>query len=315
MGRFELARTAAVAGNQITLDQPMQAAFAAGFTQVLYVPEFNSVVVQSGATIEATPWDPVSKTGGIVAFLSRSDVLIDGVVSASGAGLRAGAYVRRRTDASSRLCRRERGGDRSARSAVKALPAARTAAPVTPTSAMPRAAACARARAAAVAVKQVAAGRAVAAIRSTTAARDIGGQPGAALTHASLLSRLLLGAGGGAGHGSAGGGSAGGAGGGVLFVRAPALLGSGSLSSAGRGGGQCVIRWRGRRRCRRQRAVASEHESRAASCRRAAVPAAARTRRSAPAAAAAAGACWCKAAKSAARWTSAAARPVSAAAR
>ena len=45
-------------------------AFDADVTQVLYVPEFTSVIVEAGASLVARPLDPLTRTGGSPA---RSD--------------------------------------------------------------------------------------------------------------------------------------------------------------------------------------------------------------------------------------------------
>ena len=94
VGRYELARVTSIDVNVLALDHALQASFDAGLAQVLYVPEFTSLVVQSGRfDRRAVPWDPVTHTGGIVAFLCSSEALINGTIDANGAGFRGGAYA------------------------------------------------------------------------------------------------------------------------------------------------------------------------------------------------------------------------------
>ena len=100
VGRYELARIKSVSGPVLTLEQPMQSAFAKTRTQIVRVPEFTTVNVAAGASLVAAPWqqlttgapdyanpDPNAQwVGGIVVFLANGAITNDGAIHANGRG-------------------------------------------------------------------------------------------------------------------------------------------------------------------------------------------------------------------------------------
>ena len=77
VGRYELARVAAVNGNDVTFTHGVVNAFDANSTQLVSIPEYTTVTVAVGAKILARPWD--GTTGGIVAFLATGAITSAGV--------------------------------------------------------------------------------------------------------------------------------------------------------------------------------------------------------------------------------------------
>lgn len=89
VGAYDLVRVASVSGTTLTLSTALQESYAATGAQVVRVPEFTTVTVPSGTAITAPAWD--GTTGGIVAFLARGAVNLEGAIHADGRGGRGGA--------------------------------------------------------------------------------------------------------------------------------------------------------------------------------------------------------------------------------
>jgi hypothetical protein len=87
---WDLVRIHTILNDEIVVAPALRVAAEAG-TQVVRVPEYASVVVQAGASLQASPWSGTE--GGIVAFLSLGPVTVDGVVTATGAGSPGGLHV------------------------------------------------------------------------------------------------------------------------------------------------------------------------------------------------------------------------------
>jgi hypothetical protein len=87
-GRFTFARVTAVSGRAFQLDGPLPFRLPALTTQVVLVPEYSSITVNADAGVVPQPWN--GATGGIVAFLASEKAIIDGTVTADGAGFRGG---------------------------------------------------------------------------------------------------------------------------------------------------------------------------------------------------------------------------------
>ena len=90
VGLFGLARLKGVAPGSLELATPLDVAVTAGRTQLVSVPEYTDVTLPVGASIVAKTWD--GAVGGIVAFLATGAIHNAGVIDASGAGFRGGAY-------------------------------------------------------------------------------------------------------------------------------------------------------------------------------------------------------------------------------
>lgn len=91
VGRYELARLTAVAGTTLTLDAPLASAFPASGSQLVAVPEYSVASVLAGGTIVAPAWDGAS--GGVVALLVQGTLTVSGAIRADGAGFRGGVGV------------------------------------------------------------------------------------------------------------------------------------------------------------------------------------------------------------------------------
>ncbi|TNF28628.1 MAG: hypothetical protein EP329_17545, partial [Deltaproteobacteria bacterium] len=88
-GLYEFARVTAASGALLTVDFPTVNAYSTGAgeaAQVVQVPEYGAITVQSGATLWAAPWD--GSTGGILALVASGAVTIQGTVDMSARGFR-----------------------------------------------------------------------------------------------------------------------------------------------------------------------------------------------------------------------------------
>ncbi len=92
-GSFEYARIKSVAGNVVTLTNPIVSAtgFAANTAQIVRVPEYTTLAISAAGSINAAPWDGTK--GGIVVVFANGAVTNDGVISSAQSGLRGGILV------------------------------------------------------------------------------------------------------------------------------------------------------------------------------------------------------------------------------
>ena len=90
VGRWEFGRIASVGSTSLTLTAPLIYAYPANLSQVIQVPEYTSVTVAAGASINAKAWD--GSSGGVVAFLATGSVVNNGDITANNAGFRGGAF-------------------------------------------------------------------------------------------------------------------------------------------------------------------------------------------------------------------------------
>lgn len=241
VGRWELVRIASLTATKLTLASPLRYGYTANVTQVITVPEYTTVTINSTRSLIAGAWN--GSTGGVVAFLCQGTVTNNGTISAAGRGFRGGLAV---VDVSgSTGCT---GVDEAAPTgAQKGEGIANTRYGVTQTG---------RGNVANAGGGGVcsstggggggnggAGGRGG---NSDDGNRVVGGLGGVA-TNGSLYDYLSFGGGGGAGHVSATSGSNGSAGGGIVFIRCNSFSGgtvtaSGGLASStttvdGAGGG------------------------------------------------------------------------------
>ncbi len=92
-GRYELARVFSVAGNVVTLTNDTVNAYDANVTQLVSVPEYTTVQINAAAKLVARPWDGATGTGGIVAFLATGAVTSAGSIDASARGFAGGVRI------------------------------------------------------------------------------------------------------------------------------------------------------------------------------------------------------------------------------
>lgn len=92
-GRHEFVTVNRTQGNTITINPPcggLRYNYAAnGKTQVIRVPQYTTLTVNSGASLTAPAWN--GQFGGIVVTHVQNTATINGVVDVSGAGFRGGA--------------------------------------------------------------------------------------------------------------------------------------------------------------------------------------------------------------------------------
>jgi hypothetical protein len=230
VGRWEFARLASVTDSTLELTAPLVYAYAANVTQVIRVPEYSSVTINSGQSITAPAWN--GSTGGIVAFLATGQVTNNGLINANGIGFRGGQYI---TDPSgARGCEGEDEPPPSGAQKGEGISNSRYGPTQTGRGNV------ANGAGGGVCLKSGGGGGGNGGAggqggRSESGA-DVGGRGGAALTY-SALNHFTFGGGGGAGHGSTNTGAAGGNGGGAIFIRGNQLTGSGSISASGSLGG------------------------------------------------------------------------------
>jgi len=235
VGRWELARVHAVSGSEktLTVTAPLIYSYAGSVTQVVRVPEYTSVTINSGAGLSASSWD--GNMGGIIAFLATGTLKNDGQINANGAGFRGGAASG--DTGTNTGCT---GLDEaSGRGAQKGEGIANTR---FGTSATGRGNV-ANAGGGGVCFKSGGAGggnggaggKGGRTHDSLDGARDVGGMPGVGLSY-SVFDHLLFGGGGGSGHGNSGGTGTGGRGGGIIFIRGNVMEGAGTITANGLAG-------------------------------------------------------------------------------
>jgi MYXO-CTERM domain-containing protein len=229
VGRWELARVSAVSGSRLTLTAPLINSYAASVSQVVLVPEYTSVRVESTGTIVASPWN--GSVGGIVAFLVQGTLSSDGTISASGAGFRGGAYIRDTTGG--RTCT---GVDEAAPKGAQrgegiTLDYGATQTGRGNVTTGGGGGVCLKAGGGGGS-NLGRGGQGGYSHSSLDGARNVGGMGGAHLSYLPT-DRLLFGGGGGAGHGTDGVGGGGGNGGGIIFIRANVMAFNGSVLANG----------------------------------------------------------------------------------
>ena len=230
-GHWEFARILSLSATKITLTSPLKQAYPLSQKpQAIKVPEYTNVTINASGSIVAKPWDGL--TGGILVFLATGTVTNNGAISASGKGFRGGVF----------------SNDGDATTGVSALD---QLSPVSGQkgegiftdrygSTYGGRGSFANAGGGGSGFKSGgggggsigAGGNGGNSDLISDGNRSVGGYGGGSLVYPAL-SRLLMGGGGGAGHSSANSGTAGEAGGGIVFLRAGALAGTGTVSANG----------------------------------------------------------------------------------
>ena len=251
VGLWELARISGVSsdasGLNLTLSKPLVNSYASSVSQVVAVPEYTSVRIESTGSIVASPWN--GSVGGFVAFLVQGTLSSDGLISAKGAGFRGGAYVK--DSSGTKGCS---GLDETApKGAQKGEGITLSYGPTSTgrgnMSTGGGGGVCFKAGGGGGSNGRKG-GQGGYSHSSLDGARDVGGLGGTDVSYIPL-ERFIFGGGGGAGHGTDGTGGGGGNGGGIVFIRANkmipnkgTILANGedakvlySLTDAGSGGG------------------------------------------------------------------------------
>lgn len=233
VGRWEFARVALVSGSTLTLTAPLIYSYGTGRTQVVRVPEYTSVTINSGRSIIARGWD--GSSGGIVAFLATGTVTNNGNVLANAVGFRGGQYVDDLTGSTGATGLDEPaalGAQKGEGLAFSRYGTTQTGRGCVANGAGGGVAYLSGGGGGGNAGAGGKGGNSDLAIDGN---RAIGGMGGASVTF-SVLNRLFMGGGGGAGHGANSSGVAGGNGGGVIFVRCNQWTAGGASSIRAQGG-------------------------------------------------------------------------------
>lgn len=91
VGHFEFTRVTGIDASSLRLFEPLGLGYTFPGAQLVVIPEFASVRIGAGAQVVAPAWDGGS--GGVVGFFSRGLVELDGVISATGTGFRGGTRL------------------------------------------------------------------------------------------------------------------------------------------------------------------------------------------------------------------------------
>lgn len=227
VGEFSLHFVERVVGPRLELATPLNRPWRQGESQAVLVPQFTDVVVHSGTSLVAPPWNGAS--GGVLALLATGTLRNDGTLSANGAGFRAGTP--REIGQTELGCLGEdeagpRGAERGEGALVGGFGTTFTGRRNNDTGGGGGACAYSGGGGGAGLGEGGLGGF------SGDGKRDVGGFGAASLTYAGLL----FGGGGGATNGSFGRGRAGGRGGGAVFLRARSLEGAGLVVADGHEG-------------------------------------------------------------------------------
>ncbi len=89
-GNYELVGVTGFSADTITLGSNLQNSYTvAGKTQVVRVPQYSTLTINTGASIIAPPWDGAK--GGVVALQAATTLDLNGAIDASATGFRGGA--------------------------------------------------------------------------------------------------------------------------------------------------------------------------------------------------------------------------------
>ena len=86
-GNWMINKITAYSAGTITLSEPLNATYSSG-AQVLVLKQYTNVIVNSGVTWTAKPWN--GATGGILAYIANGTTTVTGVINLSGKGFRGG---------------------------------------------------------------------------------------------------------------------------------------------------------------------------------------------------------------------------------
>jgi hypothetical protein len=93
-GYYEFVTVGSISGNTITLATAcasLKNTYASALAQVIRVPQFSNLTIDSGASITAPAWNGL--TGGIVAVHVQGTTTVNGQIDLNGKGFRGGAIV------------------------------------------------------------------------------------------------------------------------------------------------------------------------------------------------------------------------------
>ncbi|HXF42558.1 MAG TPA: carboxypeptidase-like regulatory domain-containing protein [Pyrinomonadaceae bacterium] len=94
-GNYEFVTIGSISGNTITINGEgcitglRRSYSTAGRTQVIRVPQFRNLTINSGASVVPSSWD--GTRGGVVALQASQNLIVNGQINAVGRGFRGGA--------------------------------------------------------------------------------------------------------------------------------------------------------------------------------------------------------------------------------
>jgi MYXO-CTERM domain-containing protein len=232
VGRFELARVSAATATTLTFTKPLTQAFAKDLTQVVSIPEYSTMTIAAGTGPAALAWQTAGTgfAGGIVAFLATGAATINGHVNADARGFRGGK-IDANTDVKL-MCAASDGLESDGYAAKGEGVVAAEFGGTTHGGKGNRANGAGGGNCA----ENGGGGGGNAGVGgaggNSILGTNSGGLGGAKLDY-SLLTRIDMGGGGGAGEQKNGVGSGGGAGGGVVFARVASVAGAGQITANG----------------------------------------------------------------------------------
>lgn len=94
-GKYEFSSICGFLNNTIVLSNHLLNTYDVANVQVIKVPVFTDVTVSG--TLRAIEWDPVSETGGIIAFEASGTITMNANISADSAGFKGGPLFRNTT--------------------------------------------------------------------------------------------------------------------------------------------------------------------------------------------------------------------------
>lgn len=229
-GHWEFARIESMVGPKLMLQEPLEHAYADNATQVILVPEYDSVTVAKNTILSPEPWNESTGTGGVLAFLVNGKLTLQpgASINAKGKGFHGGT--------TNKPCSKElvTSDEQRGQGLSGGAPGMGQSAPRFATNSE---------------VCEMGGGGGggnggdggiggTSSATESSAKNLLGGKGGAKLDYAPTKAavfgdRLLMGSGGGAGNGSL---EPGGAGGGIIFIRAEELDASlGRIDADGEG--------------------------------------------------------------------------------
>ncbi|HEY8211886.1 MAG TPA: hypothetical protein VIG99_30600 [Myxococcaceae bacterium] len=236
-GRFELAKIQSITGpatspTSLTFTAPVVLAFPALVTQVVVVPEYDSVTVNAAASVVPQDYSVANHTGGVVALLVKNTLTVNGAIDATANGFRGGA-ASNDVAATSGCSSLDEPDPRGAGKGETIAPALFGLTGYGNVGGGGGGGDCLNAGGGGGG-HGGAGGNGGRTPTTDGNGRDVGGRGGVALTY-SPYSRATFGGGGGGGQGDNGVATPGGRGGGLVWVRAGALAGTGALRANGGG--------------------------------------------------------------------------------
>ena len=92
-GLYEFAYVICVNGNTVVFQDPLVNSYTTnGKVQLIKVPQYTTLTINSGASITASPWSDYGayRYGGVVAIHATNQIIVNGEITVSDKGFRAG---------------------------------------------------------------------------------------------------------------------------------------------------------------------------------------------------------------------------------